>query len=494
MSGKNEFDSENLIRFAWDRIHDSDDFLRSQYKDLLGQFAFDEFRNHVINEAKQNPEYILDMLDRFNEINGTDVIPQAFDAKSLKERDINFENLPISEVNEYSNRIAKALGYADNGEDMGAFKSAQRDFAGNDRKKLSEAVMKKLKGDPDGYFAFMKALDLNPELADNEGRVVDLVLDYFGRSADAAEQADMHPVFDYGFQLLAPYTHAKRMEGKPESFADGIFDLAMLSSGPYKVAGAAAKGLSKGLWKLGSYVPSGADALGLVSKMGKARDIADWSRLGTAFTAVNEAIDAAHEGLDNWQKRTIYETGENSREDTKGIVDAFKDVDILGRLARIPQGLLIGSLPLMLASKGHDIVDKAFRKWKGPDEKAIRNAKDMKRRADKEIRELDKEMSLNKHEEQYRTKSGDPDEEIKYYSELDERQADLQRLKEKQMAKAEKAAKILADPPSSKAAIRDWAQQIANNGLDALALKMYNPNVDFPTASAGRRILRQFIQ
>lgn len=207
-------------------------------------------RNRVIDQARKDPGYIekafFDINDGVDEDSEEYVPVTVFDPSAMKERDLDFSHMSLEDVNAMSNAMAKALGYADNGEELGAYRSAAKAFAGDDRKKLAAAVREKLK--PATRREFLMAIGLNPDLADTDARVVDRVLDYFDRSGRAEDYADKSPDEIRAFPAR-PLLLRRVFRGRDPTFADGIADGVMLFPSGYrgalKLADLGVKGLGK---------------------------------------------------------------------------------------------------------------------------------------------------------------------------------------------------------------------------------------------------------
>lgn len=322
MSGrrKERFDNEAVVKYIWDGIHDGDGYMRAAYPDLADIFDYEELRNRVIDQAKKDPGYLekafFDINDGISEDDEDYVPPTVFVPSAMKERDLDFGNMPLADVNAYSNRIAQALGYADNGDELGAYKAAAKALSGNDRKMLAEAVRSKL--EPATRREFLMAIGLNPDLADIDDRVVDRVFDYFDRSGRAADfDENTSGAGKYIQSVLAPYTYEARREGRKPTVSDGAVDAALLfAGGPLlKVAG-------KAVGPLVGYGRRGLSALvKAADKFGKNRpgaEVVGKSVLKTpgsaaAYGVVNEYADAAHEIGNDLATTRTYETGDNRR-------------------------------------------------------------------------------------------------------------------------------------------------------------------------------------
>ena len=512
MSRRDDFDNEKVIRHIWKGLHgdDSDGYMGVAYPDLADIFEYEEMRNRVIDQARKEPAYIekafFDINDGVEE-DSEDFVPvTVFDPSAMKERDLDFSHMSLEDVNAMSNAMAKALGYADNGEELGAYRSAARALAGDDRKKLAAAVREKLK--PETRREFLMAIGLNPDIADTDGRVVDRVLDYFGRSGQAEDYAGTNPAAKFGLSLLAPYSFGAYSEGRAPTVADGLADGVMLFPAGYrgalKLANLGVKGLGKfpvtnGIGKGIGAVARGA---GMTEKgVGKGKRWANSGVQGFFLSAADEAIDALHDTVDDWLSTKTYETGDHRREESKGLWDALGDNLKFGE--RFQRAALTGPFLSVMSVAGIDkakrgighLFDKAsdWAEKRGIDfvSKGNRNkmaaAKRKKTNAEKRLEEKRQLQDLNDSEyEEFLKAERDPAERIRRTAEKKAMDRKLAAGMAADELKAMEAQEILEES-KNRGWLRDSAGKLVNSGLDALGLKLHDQNVEIPIFSDGKR-------
>lgn len=516
MSRRDDFDNEKVVRHIWKGLHDddSDDYMRIAYPDLADIFDYEEMRNRVIDQARKDPGYIekafFDINDGVDE-DSEDYVPvTVFDPSIMKERDLDFSHMSLEDVNAVSNAMAKALGYADNGEELGAYRSAARALAGDDRKKLAAAVRERLK--PETRREFLMAIGLNPDLADTDARVVDRVLDYFGRSGRAEDYADTNPAGKFGLSLLAPYSFGAHSEGRDPTMADGLADGVMLFPSTYrgalKLADLGIKGLGKfpvtnGIGKGIGAVVRGA---GMTEKgVGRGKRWAGLGTQGFALSAADEAIDALHDTFDDWLSTKTYETGDHRREESKGFWDALGDnLKFRERFSRAAlQGpfmaalsvsginkmkqatdYLLGSASDRAKKLGIDFVSKG-------DRNKMAAAKRKKTNAEKRLEENRQLQDLNDAEHgEFLKAERDPAERIRRTAEkkaMDRKIAAGMAADERKAMEAQEIMEELKAKAVGRGGVRDRAGKFVNSGLDALGLKLHDQNVEIPIFPDGKR-------
>lgn len=281
-----DFTNEDLYRFLWNALKyreelskDGEEFEPfASYEDAVASSSYPEFRNHVINKTLEDPSYAEEALAAYNDYFGTDYPYTKFSPRKQDQMPLNIDAMGADEVNAYSNRIARALGYADNERTNGALEDLIRKYYVDENGKFIKrgdihagvvgAIGDILKGDGEKRHEFLKALDLSSDLENND--IVNRLMPYIMRSRKMARYDSAPSGVKLVGSLLLPQVEKKRREGREADAVDGITD---------------------------------AVTLGLLAA----------TRSPITAAGVGIAGDVVHDAIEEEGRPYVYETGENAR-------------------------------------------------------------------------------------------------------------------------------------------------------------------------------------
>lgn len=238
MAEKKNIGNEDIVRFLWQALNypetlDKDFVLDdTNYGDAKKARTYSEFWNHVSNKAKENPEYLIPVLESLSAYTDTDVPATAWSQDAAKQRDLNIENMGIGDVDSMSQALALALGYSDNDTKNGALKAMLADTYGKNtlmdnvgRKKLNELIYGKL-NDPESRDKFLSSLDFSPYSDDDY--VYDELMKRVLRSQRASDYENRNGVVKFLEGLARPQASKKMSEGLEPNTTDNAADAATL--------------------------------------------------------------------------------------------------------------------------------------------------------------------------------------------------------------------------------------------------------------------------
>lgn len=501
MAKSNDFTNEDLYRFIWEALKYGDDLKDKEGKQArfpVGEYitegnapTYDEMRNRIIAKSLEDPSYIEAAMDAYNSAMGTDYPYTKFSPKADDQRALNVDAMDIAGVNSFSNRIAQALGYADNEKENGALSELMKKLymdengkfvSGGDRHAGVLALLnERLGGNGDQRKALFRALDISPEMTDSD--VANYVLPYLERSRKAAKYENMPTKLKLLGSLVAGQSMRSAKEGKNPTATDLGTDV----------------GLNLALAKLVKLAPS----LGM----------GGWSPMALSFgaTGMEGGADFIHDLIAAEGNPRVYETGENYRADEGSAGDLLTEEELVNRSKEIVPSLFFatllggaGSAAMAGINKGGRLVNRgidavkektsdAFYKIFGG--KSKQDVTNLKRKLTNAKKKEDAAL-LNKLEEEQRAKVfstqegvGPNDAAMLQKKALDAAGAyDLSVAERKAIEEALASGREL--PNNLKGKLGRYLQGLGRSavtGADVLGLKLYDPNTEIDLLNRHRR-------
>lgn len=501
MAKNKDFTNEDLYRFIWEALKYGDDLKNSEGKRAsfpVGEYikegnapTYDEMRNRIIAQALKDPSYIEAAMDAYNDAMGTDYPYTKFSPKEEDQRALNIDAMDIAGVNNYSNRIAQALGYADNDKENGALSELMRKLymdengkfvSGGDRHAgLLALLNERLGGNGPEREALFRALDISPDMSDAD--VVNHVLPYLERSRKAAKYENMPAGLKFLGSLAAGESMRSAKEGKNPTATDLGTDI----------------GLNLTLAKLVKMAP--ALSLGAASPMA----------LSFGAAGLEGGSDFVHDLIAAEGNPHVYETGENYRAKESSAGDLLNEEELIKRGKEIAPSLFFatllggtGSAAMAGLNKGGRIVNRGidavkekasdafYKVFGGKSKKDVTN---LKRKLTNAKKKEDAAL-LNKLEEEQRATMfskqegvGPKDAAMLQKKALDAADAyDLSVAERKAIEEALASGREL--PDNLKGKLGRYLQSIGSGavtGADVLGLKLYDPNTDLDPLNKVRR-------
>ena len=235
---KKNIGNDDIIRYLWQAINypetlDKDVVLDDTgFADAKKAKTFGEFRNHVIQKAAENPEYLAPVLESLTAYMDEDIPATAWSQSTAKQKDLNVDNMGRSDVDALSQALALQLGFADNDETNGALKAMLSETYGKNtlmdnvgRKKMNELIYGKLKN-PETRDKFLAALDFSPYADDDF--VYDELMKRVLRSQKAKDYDESNAVLNLHGSMAFPQSSKKQAEGLDPNTNDVVADLGTL--------------------------------------------------------------------------------------------------------------------------------------------------------------------------------------------------------------------------------------------------------------------------
>lgn len=237
---KKNIGNDDIIRFLWHALNypetlDKDIVLDdSEFADAKKARTFGEFRNHVIQKASENPEYLVPVLESMTAYMDEDIPATAWSQSTAKQKDLNLDNMSRSDVDALTQALALQLGFADNDETNGALKAMLSETYGKNtlmdnvgRKKMNKLIYGKLKN-PETRDKFLAALDFSPYSDDDY--VYDELMKRVLRSQRAKDYDEGNSVLNLLGSMAFPQSSKKEAEGMEPNSTDMLADLGTLGA------------------------------------------------------------------------------------------------------------------------------------------------------------------------------------------------------------------------------------------------------------------------
>ena len=237
---KKNIGNDDIIRFLWQAINypetlDKDIVLDdSGFADAKKARTFGEFRNHVIQKASENPEYLVPVLESMTAYMDEDVPATAWSQSAAKQKDLNLDNMGRADVDALTQALALQLGFADNDETNGALKAMLSETYGKNtlmdnvgRRKMNELIYGKLKN-PETRDPFLAALDFSPYADDDY--VYDELMKRVLRSQRVKDYDEGNTALKFLSSMAFPQSSKKQAEGLVPNNNDMMADLGTLGA------------------------------------------------------------------------------------------------------------------------------------------------------------------------------------------------------------------------------------------------------------------------
>ena len=464
MAEKKNIGNEDIVRFLWQALNypetlDKDFVLDdTNYGDAKKARTYSEFWNHVSNKAKENPEYLIPVLESLSAYTDTDVPETAWSQEAAKQRDLNIENLGIGDVDSMSQALALALGYSDNDTKNGALKAMLADTYGKNnpmnnagRKKLNELIYGKL-NDPESRDKFLSSLDFSPYSDDDY--VYDELMKRVLRSQRASNYENRNGVAKFLEGLARPQASKKFSEGIEPNTTDNA-----------------------------------ADALTLGILMATKNPV--------LAGLVGVGGDIVHDAIDESNKVKEYEYGQNERSENGDWTESIDTpehrqnalLSLLfaggGRLAGKGYGAARNNRLLgPVIEKAEDLVGKGSEKvlslfGKGKAKKEAANLKRSITRDERKLDDLYKDYDLNDAETKI-IESGkafkSEDDAVRILGEKTGKQRALKKEIGELEAEIERKRKLLDNPETPSMKVAEMLKRGASGVKNAATGRMYDPN------------------
>ena len=235
---------------------------------IQGAKTRNEARNRLIRAAREKgTEFFTKAINDYNfdygnKDAGIEYVPNSFDIGKLKMRPILAKEMDIGDVNAYVDKLAKLMGYMDNGTEGGAIASLLKDYYGDsflsnlagghagdysfykENRALADALKEKFDS-IEGSEILRRELGYNPFISDEDLFNVDRGIPSFAQRAFRARArgGDLpNKIVSFTEGLVAPQTAGALDEGRTPQAVDigtDAFETALL--GPAKTGKAILK-------------------------------------------------------------------------------------------------------------------------------------------------------------------------------------------------------------------------------------------------------------
>lgn len=262
-----------IIHSVYDADEIEDDepslgFLDDFREVIQGAKTRNEARNRLIRAAREKgPEFFTKAINDYNfdygdKDAGIEYTPNSFDISKLKMRPILAKEMDIGDVNAYVDKLAKLMGYSDNGTEGGAIDSLLKDYYGDsflsnlagghagdysfykENRALADALKDKFDS-IDGSEILRRELGYNPSISDEDLFNVDRGIPSFAQRAFRAKArgGDLpNKAVSFLEGLVAPQTAGALDEGRtPQAVDIGTDALETVLLGPAKTGKAILK-------------------------------------------------------------------------------------------------------------------------------------------------------------------------------------------------------------------------------------------------------------